>query len=187
MQPSNWIILINSKIMFFFIILDVHLHPLMTKGSPICECFRSKQSGTLTHSLSNVPPLFFVNKTFRKSFINNILSCRVLGVYRWSKPRRKVCEDVIGWTVITSKGPDTPFRLPIFGRKGCRTDLVIADSTCANGWKEHRRLEKITDGFDDGRSHTPNRLRSPSSPDCLTTDNLVWVSGPLEWQEDDDV
>ena len=72
-------------------------------------------------------------------------------------------------------GSNTPFRLPIVGRKASRTVCVMADSTCAIGGKEPRRRAW-------GRpiaQHTPKRLRSPISPDCPTTVYLVGVSGPL--------
>ena len=42
------------------------------------------------------------------------------------------------------------------GRKVSRTDLVMADSTCAIGGKNPDGLEKITDGFDDGQSISTN-------------------------------
>ena len=49
----------------------------------------------------------------------------------------------------------------------------MADSTCAIGGKEHRRLGKITDGVDDGRSQSTHETDSGHHCKIIKRHNLM--------------
>ena len=82
----------------------------------------------------------------------------------------------ISWTLLCFfRGPDTLTRLSAVGQSVRKRQS--ADSTCAIGWKGHRRLQKITDVFDDGRSHSTHTQHTQVTELARLSDGrtVIWV------------